>query len=144
MAEETVQGGAGNGGRSMGTLLRDLAEGSASLVRQEVRLARLEFSGILAGVGKGTVSVAAGGVMALIGTLALFTGVIMLVGDQWLRDRYWLAALIITVVAGGAAAWLASRGLALLSPKSLVPDQTVATLKEDAEWLKRRTTSGAT
>ncbi len=144
MADESLQGGANNGGRSMGTLLRDLAEGSAALVRGEVRLARIEFSGILAGVGKGTAAVAAGGVMALIGTLALFTGVIMLVGDQWLRDRYWLAALIITLIAGGAAAWLASRGLALLSPKSLVPDQTVATLKEDAEWLKRRTTSGAT
>lgn len=139
-ADGSLQGTAGNGGRSMGTLLRDLAEGSASLVRQEVRLARIEFTGVLAGVGKGTASVAAGGVLALVGTLALFTGLIMLAGDQWLRDRYWLAALLVTVVAGAAAAFLAKRGLALLSPKTLVPDQTVATLKEDAEWLKRPTT----
>ena len=136
--------GSSRDGRSMTTLLRDLAEGSASLVRQEVRLARLEFSGVLTGVGKGTAAVAAGGVLALVGTLSLFTGIIMLAGDQWLRDRYWLAALVVTLVAGAAAAWFAARGLALLSPKSLVPDQTVATLKEDAEWLKRQTTSGAT
>ena len=121
----------------MGTLLRDLAEGSAALVRQEVRLARIEFGGILSGVGKGTIGVASGGVLAVVGTLALFTGVIMLVGDQWLRDRYWLAALLVTLVAGLVAAIFARRGLALLSPQSLVPDQTVATLKEDAEWLKR-------
>ena len=136
----SLQNGASNGGRSMGTLLRDLAEGSASLVRQEVRLARIEFTGVLAGVGKGTASVAMGGVLALVGTLALFTGLIMLVGDQWLRDRYWLAALLVTAVAGLAAGIFAKRGLTLLSPKSLVPDQTVATLKEDAEWLKRPTT----
>jgi hypothetical protein len=139
-ADGSLQNTAGNGGRSVGTLLRDLAEGSAALVRNEVRLARIEFTGVLAGVGKGTASVATGGVLALVGTLALFTGLIMLVGDQWLRDRYWLAALIVTLVAGAAAAIFARRGLALLSPKSLVPDQTVATLKEDAEWLKRQTT----
>ena len=139
-ADGSLQGTASNGGRSMGTLLRDLAEGSAALVRQEVRLARIEFTGVLSGVGKGTASVASGGVLALVGTLALFTGLIMLVGDQWLRDRYWLAALLVTVVAGAVAAVFAKRGLALLSPKSLVPEQTVATLKEDAQWLKRPTT----
>jgi len=139
-ADGSLQGTASNGGRSMGTLLRDLAEGSAALVRQEVRLARIEFTGVLSGVGKGTASVASGGVLALVGTLALFTGLIMLVGDQWLRDRYWLAALLVTVVAGAVAALFAKRGLALLSPKSLVPEQTVATLKEDAQWLKRPTT----
>jgi hypothetical protein len=136
-ADGSLQGTASNGGRSMGTLLRDLAEGSASLVRNEVRLARIEFTGVLSGVGKGTAAVAAGGVLALVGTLALFTGLIMLAGDQWLRDRYWLAALLVTLVAGAVAAVFAKRGLALLSPKSLVPAQTVATLKEDAEWLKR-------
>ena len=139
-ADGSVQGTTGNGGRSMGTLLRDLAEGSAALVRNEVRLARIEFTGVLAGVGKGTAAVASGGVLALVGTLALFTGLIMLIGDQWLRDRYWLAALIVTAIAGGLAAWFAKRGLSLLSPKQLAPHETVATLKEDKEWLKQQLT----
>ena len=129
-----------DGQRSLGTLLRDLAEGSAALVRDEVRLARLEFSGLLAGVGRGTVAVAAGGVLALLGALAFLAGLILLVGDQWLRDRYWLAALIVTAIAGGVAVVFAKRGLALLSPKALVPDQTLATLQEDKEWLKRQLT----
>ena len=130
--------------RSVGTLLRDLAEGSAALVRQEVSLARMEFTRILGGVGAGTVSVAGGGVLALLGALCFFTGLVLLAGDQWLRDRYWLAALIVTAIAAGVAAWFAKRGLAHLSPQQLVPDQTVATLKEDKEWLKRQLTSGAT
>ncbi len=130
--------------RSVGTLLRELAEGSAALVRNEARLARLEFTEIIAGVGKGTVAVASGGVLALLGALSFFSGLILLAGDQWLRDRYWLAALIVTAIAAGVAAWFAKRGLAHLSPQQLVPDQTVATLKEDKEWLKRQLTSGAT
>ncbi len=126
--------------RTVGTLLRDLAEGSASLVRHEVRLARLEFTKVLASVGAGTMAVASGGVLALLGALCFFTGLVLLAGDQWLRDRYWLAALIVTAIAGALAAWFAKRGLSLLSPQQLAPHETVATLKEDKEWLKQQLT----
>ncbi|MBV9881039.1 MAG: phage holin family protein, partial [Gemmatirosa sp.] len=61
-------------------------------------------------------------------------------GDQWLHDDYWLAALAVTVVAGAIAAFYALRGRSRLSPGQLVPTQTVATLKEDVEWLKRQRT----
>ena len=47
-----VQGN--DGQRSLGTLLRDLAEGSTTLVRQEVRLARLEFASLFRSIGTGT------------------------------------------------------------------------------------------
>ena len=133
-----------DGQRSMGALLRELAEGSTTLLRQEVRLARVEFASLFRGVGMGTAFTAMGGVFALLGTLTFFTGIILLAGDQWLRDHYWLAAVIVTAITGGVAYWMAKRGMALLSPKKLAPDQTVATLKEDKEWLKRQLTSGAT
>lgn len=95
-------------------------------------------------VGVGTALTSAGAVLALLGTFAVLTGLIMLAGDQWLRDRYWLAALIGAVIAGGIAGWMARRGASHLSPRRLLPDETVATLKEDKEWLKRQLTSGAT
>ena len=126
--------------RGLGTLLKELAEGSGALIRQEVRLARIEATSMLQKAGTGMASVAVGGVLALLGTLAFIAGLIMLAGDQWLRDNYWLAALIVTVIAGAVAAWYAKRGLALLSPKQLAPDQTVASLKEDKEWLKQQLT----
>jgi len=142
MAVETSDGRARNsGGEGLGALLRDLAEGSASLVRGEILLARKEVSELLGGVARGTAMVAVGGVLALLGTLSLFSGLILLVGDQWLpRDRYWLAALIVVVITGGLAAWLAKRGMSLLSPSQLAPVETVTTLKEDKEWLKRQLT----
>ena len=128
----------------LGDLLRDLAEGSAALVKNEARLARLEVSEMIDGVGKGTTFVVSGAVLMLLGALAVLTGIILLGGDQWLRDRYWFAALIVFVLAGGVAIWFASRGAALLSPRRLTPEETIATLKEDRAWLKRQLTSDGT
>lgn len=142
MAVEPTDGRARNGGSGgLGALLRDLAEGSASLVKGEILLARHEVSELVSGVARGTAMVAIGGVCAVLGTLSLFAGLILLVGDQWLpRDRYWLAALIVVVITGGVAAWLAKRGTSALSPSQLTPVETVSTLREDKEWLKRQLT----
>jgi hypothetical protein len=84
-------------------------------------------------------------VLALLGGLSLLAGVVLLIGDQWLpADLYWVAALIVLVVAGAIAAGFARRGMAHLSPRQLAPDETAMRLKEDMEWLKQRRTSGAT
>ncbi len=132
-------------GRGIGAVLRELVEGSAELVRGEVRLARLEIGTAASAAGRGTGFVAVGGVLLLLGTLATFTGLILLIGDQWLpRDLYWLAALVVALIAGGIAAWLVTRGRRALSPAALAPHETVATLKEDKEWLKHPLTSGKT
>lgn len=134
-----------NDGRSLVALVRDIADGSASLVRGEARIARIEISEVVKGIATGTGFIAVGGVLALLGGLSLLAGVILLIGDQWLpRDLYWVAALLVVIVSGGIALLFARRGLSLLSPSALAPDQTVETLKEDKEWLKRRMTSGAT
>jgi 4-amino-4-deoxy-L-arabinose transferase-like glycosyltransferase len=128
----------------LGALLRELAEGSSSLARKEVSLARLELSELLHGITTGVSLIVAGSVMLLLGGLSFLTGLILLGGDQWLRDRYWLAALIVFAPAGGLALLFMSRGKALLSPGQLAPDQTVTTLKEDTAWLKQQMRSGAT
>ena len=134
-----------DGRRGVGTLLRDLAEGSAELVRGETRLARLELGAAAGAAGRGTAYVAVGGVLLLLGTLAFFTGLVLLIGDQWLpRDLYWVSALLFALITGGVAAWFGMRGRRALSPSSLAPRETVATLKEDTEWLKHPLTSGAT
>jgi len=130
--------------RGFGELLRELATGSADLFRAEITLARLELTAIASGVGRGTAQVALGGVLLLLGGLSLAAGLVLLAGDQWVpRDRYWLAALVIMVITGGLAGWLAKRGLSRLSPTELAPDQTLETLKEDKEWLKQQLKSGA-
>jgi hypothetical protein len=143
-AMPTTDRAALDGQRGLGALLRELADGGARLVRQEVRLARLETVEVTRTVGMATVWACAGGALLLLGVLAACTGLILLGGDQWLRDRFWLAALIVVVLAGGAALWLAGRARRWLTPDRFAPDQTLETLKEDREWLRRQLTSGAT
>jgi uncharacterized membrane protein YqjE len=133
-----------DGRRGVGSLLRDLAEGSGALVRNEVKLARIELQKMVSGVGRGTAMVATGGVLGLLGTLSFFTGIVLLGGDQWFHDRYWVAALVFTVIAFAIAFVFVRRAQAALSPANLAPDKTVASLKEDKEWLRQRLTSGGT
>jgi membrane protein len=140
-----LDGRNGDGRRGIVTLLRELAEGGTSLIRGEIHLAQAEIGEAAAGAGKGVALVAGGAVFALLGGLSLLAGGVLLIGDQWLpADRYWLAALIVLVVAGATAVWFAARGKELLSPSRPAPGATAATLTEDEEWLKQRLTSGET
>jgi ABC-type Fe3+-siderophore transport system permease subunit len=130
--------------RGPAALLKTLAEDGATLVRQEIRLARLEIATAVRAVGVGTVLVTLGTMMALLGALAAITAIVLLAGDQWLRDRYWLAALVVAVVAGAAAAFAVARGKDKLEPEQLRPDETTESLKENTAWLKRQLTSAGT
>ena len=135
----------GGGRRGIGALLRDLASDAASLVRGEWRLAQEEIGGAAAGVGTGIALVAPGAVVALLGLLSLIVGGVLLIGDQWLpADLYWVAALIVLVITGVVATWLAKRGMVLLSPSQLAPRESMASLEEDKKWMKQRLTSDAT
>lgn len=139
------EGSAGAGGlRGMGELLRELATDGAALVRQEVRLARHEAAEVGGSVARGTAWAGLGGILLLLGALAACTGLIMLAGDQWLRDRTWLAALIVMLVAALAAGVLARIGMRHLAPSKLMPEDTVESLMEDRAWLKRELRSDAT
>ena len=122
-------------------LVRDLASSGAALIRGEVRLARLELAEALTGAAKGTALVASGAVLALLGLLSFVVALVLLAGEQWIPRLYWLAALVLMVVTGAIAAWLAARGQHLLAPSNLVPDQTITTVKENTLWLKQRLTS---
>jgi membrane protein implicated in regulation of membrane protease activity len=51
---------------------------------------------------------------------------------------WWAASLIVGVAVGIVAFLLISPALKALKETSLTPNQTVETLKEDAEWLKNQ------
>ncbi len=128
----------------VGALVKTLAEEGANLVRQEISLARIEIAEAVRAVGRGTVLVTLGAMMLLLGALAAITSIVLLAGDQWLRDRYWLAALAVAVVAGAVAGLAAARGKDKLEPQKLRPNETTETLKENGAWVKRQLTSAGT
>ena len=90
--------------------LREAAQSSTQLIRQEVRLTLLESKRLSGHVARGVGFIALGGVLLLLGVIVLVTGIILLLGTDWLLGNHWLAALIVTVVLGIIAAALAIWG----------------------------------
>jgi predicted phage tail protein len=118
-------------------LLRQLSQETATLVRQEIELAKAEVTqkGKTAGVGVGIVGAA--GVVALL-ALGALTACLVLALDIVMPA--WLAALIVAIVLGGVAAFLGLRGKEKVQEAGApVPEQTVETVKEDIEWAKNPT-----
>lgn len=122
--------------RSVPELMRQLSDQTATLVRQELELAKAELAvkGKRAGVGAGMFGAA--GVFGLYALGALTATVILALS---LAMKGWLAALIVTVIYGAIAGVLALAGKSNVS-KGVppVPEQTVQTVKEDLEVAKQR------
>jgi hypothetical protein len=124
-----MSAGAPQSNRGVGQLLREVAEDGAQLARQEVQLARIEFAQIARDIGKGTVLAIAAAMLGLLTVQMLVFGIVLLLGDALFRGHYWIAAFVLTVVLGGVAFYLLKRGTALLSPRNIKPEQTLATLR---------------
>jgi uncharacterized membrane protein YqjE len=125
---------------SVPELMRQLSDQTATLVRQELELAKAELAvkGKRAGIGAGMFGAA--GVFGLYALGALTATVILALS---LAMKGWLAALIVTVVYGAIAGVLALAGKSNVS-KGVppVPEQTVETVKEDVEVAKQRAKEG--
>lgn len=115
--------------RGVGKLLRDVAEDGAHLARQEVHLAKIEFAQIARDIGKGTGFAVAAAMLGLLTVQMLVFGIALLMGDALFRGHYWIAAFVLTVVLGAIAFFLLKRGTALLSPRNIKPEQTLASLR---------------
>ncbi len=124
-----MSAGAQNIDRGVGQLLREVAEDGAQLARQEVQLARIEFAQIARDIGKGTVLAIAAAMLGLLTVQMLVFGIVLLLVDALFRGHYWIAAFVLTVILGGIAFYLRKRGTALLSPRNIKPEQTLATLR---------------
>ncbi len=121
---------------STAELIRQMSEEVAHLVRDELRLAKLELTekGRHAGIGAGLFGGA--GVVALFGGGSLVAAVILLLA---LVMPAWVAAAIVGVVLLVVAAvlgFLGRRQVAEATPAA--PERTIESLKEDIETVKER------
>jgi xanthine/uracil permease len=122
--------------RSLGELFADLARETSTLVRQEVTLARTEMTQKVSQVGRDGGTIGIGGAIAYAGFLAIVAALILGLG-QFLP--LWLSALIVGLVVAGIGYAVLQRGVSALKHANLTPQETIATLKEDAEWAKDQT-----
>jgi hypothetical protein len=123
--------------RSIGELFGELSQDMALLVRQETQLAKTEMQAKLSGVTGDLVSLAAGGVVALVGGLAITAAVILLLIDP-IGVKPWLAALIVGALLGIVGWVMLQRGLKDLKRTDPTPRRTVETIKDDIQWAKEQ------
>jgi len=138
MASTDTAGQSGLHDQPVGQLLKQLATETTTLVRLELDLAKSEVRETARKAIPGIVMLAAGALVALL-TLGALTAFLILALDGAIPN--WLAALIVTVVYGAAAAALFVIGKKRLAEAGSPAPQTIETLKEDVEWAKHPTTS---
>ena len=124
--------------RPLGELVKDLAEQTSTLVRQEIQLARAEVTSKGKRAGRGAGMLVAAAIAGLLALIALTAGLIAAL-DTGLP--LWLAALIVMLLWGVVAAVLARAGRAALQNATPPAPQTVETVKEDIQWAKTQTGS---
>jgi hypothetical protein len=123
--------------RSIGALFGELSQDMGLLVRQEAQLAKTEMQAKLSKVTGDLVSLAAGGLVAMVGGLALTAAVILLLIDP-IGLKPWLAALLVGAVLGIVGWVMLQRGLKDLKRTDPTPRRTVETIKEDIQWAKEQ------
>ena len=131
--------------RSLGDLFSELSKETSTLMRQEVTLAQVEMTQKATIVGKQVGSLVVGGavgyaaVLILLAALVIaFTQLISSIFGWTTMTSAWVAAAIIGLVVGGVAFSLITSALATLKKTDLTPQQTIESLKEDAQWIKNQ------
>lgn len=119
--------------RGLGEIVGEITSDLSALFRQEIDLAKTELKQEATKAGKGAGMLAGAGFAAFM--LVLFLSITLM----WLLDNVVvleLAAFIVALVWGAAAAALALVGRKNLKKANPQLPQTQQTLKEDAQWAK--------
>jgi Putative Actinobacterial Holin-X, holin superfamily III len=122
--------------RSVGELLSDLSQETATLIRQQVMLARSELTLSLARLGRHAAVIVSGGVIAHAGMFAVAAALVLALVELGLAP--WAAALIGGIALLAIGYLLVQRGLTALRRDQLTPAQTMETMKENAAWAKNQ------
>jgi hypothetical protein len=120
---------------SLGELFSDLAAQTGKLIRQEAALAKSELTDKVSAAGKDVGLVAAGAFLGYAGLLAVVAAVIVILANV---IPLWASALIVGVVLGIISYFLVSSGLGHMKRANWAPQETIGSIKEDAEWLKKQ------
>jgi uncharacterized membrane protein YqjE len=122
--------------RSVGDLVQQLSQQTATLVRKEMRLAQVEMQekGKRAGIGAGMFGGA--GLVALYGVGAVVAAVIMLLATA---IEPWISALIVGAVLLATAGLLALLGRKQVEQATPAkPERAIESTQQDVEHVKER------
>jgi uncharacterized membrane protein YqjE len=121
---------------SLRDVARELISDIGDLLRAELRLARREIRSDVNTLLMGAVWMAIGGVAVFLGiTYLLLAAIFALANTMSLGLAAFIVGVVVLIV-GAILAWVGWGKLKSINP---LPEQTVDTLREDAEWLRNRT-----
>jgi hypothetical protein len=133
MAQTRSAGSTHTQDRSLTELFSELGSGAATLIRQEVELAKIETKEQLRRTGKAGAMFTAGGVAGFMAlqllSFAAAWGLAAVLPDG-------VAFLLVGLVYAVVAAVLLGKGKKRAAEIQPVPKQTVETLKEDVQWAR--------
>jgi hypothetical protein len=138
-APSTVSGTPDVRDAPIGDLLNTVKHEGATLVSQELQLAKAEMSGKAKDIGIGAGMFGGAGYVANLAVIALVLTIVFALAEVM---ALWLAGLIVTVVLGATAAVLALKGKKKIQdagppiPEQTIESvkQTIETVKEEAKW----------
>jgi uncharacterized membrane protein YqjE len=117
----------------LGQIVGDITSDMSTLVRQEIDLAKSEMKQEVSKLGKGAGMLGAAGLAGYF-TLFFLSFALTYLLDNWLPLE--LAALIVALLWGIAAAVLALRGRKEIKQANPQLPVTQQTIKEDVQWAK--------
>lgn len=117
--------------RSLGELFSELSRDVSILVRKEIELAKVELSGIAGTITRRASFIAIGAVLCIAGLLALVATAIL--GGIAMGLQPWMSAGIVALALLVVGGLFVSSGLSALRKDTLVPTETIQTLKDTGE-----------
>lgn len=128
---------------SIGDLVRNLRDETTTLLRQEVALVKTEMSEKVSKIGLNIAYAVVGGAiahLALIFLLLAATGAVDfgIAQTDFAPHKVWIAPLVIGLIVGAVGAVLLLKAKSTLTKMSLSPEKTIASLKEDKQWVEKK------
>lgn len=121
--------------RPLSSLFSELTRETASLLRQEIRLARAELSDKAHQAGRGAAEIAIGGLLLFVALLALAAAAVL---GLMLVVQPWAAALIVAAVVALVGGVVLAQGLAAVRTGNLAPKRTMDSLRDNTRWAKEQ------
>jgi len=121
--------------RPLGELFAELASETATLVRHEVELAKVETVAKVRTAGATAAQLAVGGAIAAMGALVLLGALVLALG---LVMPLWAAALLVGLAVTALGGVLVLRSLRAFGRFDPMPRKTIKTLEDDKQWLREQ------
>ena len=128
--------------RSVAELFTALSQQLSTLFRQETLLARTEIAQRLQAFARDAVVIGVGAALGLAALMAGTAAMVLLLIQ--LNVMPWIAAVIVAAALAIIGGLLVQARLRAMRRRTVVPVETVESIKETAQWIKKETVGNST